>query len=219
MGRSKAWYVKASTVTSRSEIASIMVRLMMMINDLSLANDAVIEWSQTTDRRKIRRKADARMYHVRILMGHVYEALRLVQIISRYSFVRDMVMRCDPRTVADFLKIEEFAKSPDMAIMKDFRNMAAFHYDRRLPIESLKALEEKQSDRYYTGSMGDDGLDWYFELGGATMDYMIIRKIFKQDYDRSPERTKAVEDIAMRQQEIARAFTDFAGHFIRHYAK
>ncbi len=51
------------------------------------------------------------------------------------------------------------------------------------------------------------------------MSNIVIYDIFKQDYPKSEERRKKVEEIAMQQQEIARAFTDLAGHFIRHYSR
>ncbi|HEY6521654.1 MAG TPA: hypothetical protein VIZ19_20125, partial [Roseiarcus sp.] len=135
---------------------------------------------------------------------------------------------CERQTIDEFLLVESFSKSPEMAILKDFRNQAAFHYDRELPIKNLKKLTKKrphdedskdQSDTPYACSMGHDGLDWHFELGDAVMSNMVIYDIFKQDYPKSEERRKKVEEIAMRQQEIARAFTDFAGHFIRHYSR
>jgi hypothetical protein len=56
MGRSRTRFVKASAIASRPEIASVMVRLMMSINDLSLANNSIIEWHEATDKKKIGRK-------------------------------------------------------------------------------------------------------------------------------------------------------------------
>jgi hypothetical protein len=41
MTSSKTWYVKASTIAAQTEIASILVRLMMSINDLTLANNSI----------------------------------------------------------------------------------------------------------------------------------------------------------------------------------
>jgi hypothetical protein len=228
MGRSTTWYVKASTIAERSEIASIMVRLMMSINDLSLINNAIGDWSEATDRKKVRRKAAGELYFVRILMGHVYEAFKMIQVISKHPQLRDAVMDCDQHTIEEFLLVELFVKSPEMEMLEDFRNKAAFHYDRELPIKNLKKLtkkrphdedSEEQSDTPYACSMGHDGLDWHFELGDAVMSNMVIYDIFKQDYPKSAERRKKVEEIATRQQEIARAFTDFAGHFIRHYSR
>jgi hypothetical protein len=127
MGRSTTWYVKASTIATRSDIASIMVRLMMTVNDLSLINNAIGDWSEARERKKVRRKISGTLYFVRILMGHVYEALKLIRVISEHPQLRDTVMDCDRRTIEEFLLIESFVKSPEMEILEDFRNKAAFH--------------------------------------------------------------------------------------------
>jgi hypothetical protein len=228
MGRSRTWYVTASTIASRCEIASIMVRLMLSINDLSLANNSIIEWSESRDRKKLRRRAGGELYYVRILMGHVCEALKVIKLISESPPLREAVMDCERRTVEAFVLVESFVKSSDFAILNKLRNKAAFHYDIDLPIKNLKRLakkrpddeeSEEQSDVPYACSMGPDGLDYHFELGDMVMNTMLIRDIFKQDCPKSEERRKKVGDIAMRQQEIARAFTHFAAHFIRHYSK
>jgi hypothetical protein len=219
MGRSSTWYVKASTIASQSEIASIMVRLMMSINDLSLANNSIGDWSETTDRKKQKRKTTATLYYVRILMGHLYESLKMIKYMAKDPQLRNLVMNCDDHTIAEFMLIESFSNSPEMEILENLRNKAAFHYDRCLPVENLHKIKEELPDHPFAYSMGQDGLDWHYELGDMVMGRMIIRDIFNQDYPKSTERRKKVEEIAMRQQEVARAFTDFAGHFIRHYSR
>jgi hypothetical protein len=219
MGRSTTWYVKASTIASHTEIASIMVRLMMSINDLSLANNSIGDWSEATDRKKLKRKTAATLYYVRILMGHLYESLKMIKHMAKDPKLRDLVMNCDKHTIEEFLQVESFSNSSEMEILEDFRNRAAFHYDRRLPVENLHKIKEELPDRPFAYSMGQDGLDWHYELGDMVMGRMLIRDVFKQDFPKSAERRKKVEEIAMRQQEVARAFTDFAGHFIRHYSR
>ena len=193
--------------------------MMMSINDLSLINNAIGDWSEATDRKKVRRKVGEELYYVRILMGHVYEALKMIKFMAKDPKLRDMVMDCDRHTIEGFLLVEKFVESPEMDIPEDFRNKAAFHYDRFLPIENLNKIKEELPDHPFAYCMGRDGLDWHYELGDMVMGRMLIRDVFKQDYPKSEERQKKVEEIAVRQQEIARAFTDFAGHFIRHYSR
>ncbi len=68
---------------------------MMMINDLTLANEAVGDWSVTTHKKRQRRREAGELYHVRILMGHVYEALKLLQHIAADLEILDAVLACD----------------------------------------------------------------------------------------------------------------------------
>jgi hypothetical protein len=127
-------------------------------------------------------------------------------------------MDCEKSTVEAFLLVESFVNSSDFDILDELRNKAAFHYDRRLPIDNLHNLMKERPDQPYAYSMGTDGLDRHFELADAVMGRMVIRDIFRQGPE-SAERRQKVEDIATRQQVIARAFTEFAGHFIRHYSR
>jgi hypothetical protein len=152
-------------------------------------------------------------------MGHLYGALKMIKFMAKDPQLRDMVMDCDQRIIDNFMVVERFVESPELEILECFRNMAAFHYDRELPIETLNKIKDELPYHPFACSLGDNGLDWHFELGDMVMGRMLIRDIFKQDYPKSEERRRKVEEIAMRQQEIARAFTDFAGHFIRRYSR
>ena len=64
-----------------------------------------------------------------------------------------------------------------------------------------------------------DSLDWHFELADAVVDRMMVREVYRQKGPRGPERRERLNSIAIREQEIARAFSDFAAHFVRHYSK
>jgi hypothetical protein len=92
-------------------------------------------------------------------MGHVYEALKMIKVLSEHPKFRDAVMDCDGQTIDEFLLIESILKSPEMAILENLRNKAAFHYDRLLPIENLKEILKELPDQAFAYSMGDDGLD------------------------------------------------------------
>jgi hypothetical protein len=160
------------------------------------------------------------MYFVRLIMSHVYEALRIVKTISKTPRFRDAVYRCDRMTVEAFEQVERFIEAPDeMEMLERFRNKIGFHYDWWLSGETLRDMMEKHASDIWSYSMGSESLDWHFELADAVMDRMVVRKIFGLDECASPERTAKTEAIAVRQQEIARKFTDFASHFVRYYSR
>src|SRR5712691_59428 len=60
-------------------------------------------------------------------------------------------------------------------------------------------------------------LDWYFELGDKVVDRMVVRDIFK--VDEKVGMRAAIDAVLSRLHVMAAAFSDFAGYFIRHYAK
>jgi hypothetical protein len=219
MGRSRTWSVKAGTLAAQRDLAPLLARLMLSINDLSLANNGIEEWEAATEQHKAPRKVGAQMYFVRVLMGHLREALKIVFEISKSPHLRSAVDDCDETTVRDFRTVEEFVNSSEMDLVKDFRNLAAFHYDKTRPGKCLGEIAAAEPSRSWSYSMGTESLDWHFELADAIVDRMVIREVFKLTGPRGPERWRQTEKIARRHQEIARVFTSFAAHFVRHYSK
>jgi hypothetical protein len=84
-------------------------------------------------------------------------------------------------------------------------------------MRALEKLAEKYPDHRFSYSLGQDTLDWYFELGDLINDKIVVRGVFKVP-DQADVRT-AIDPILLRLQTMAVAFTDFAGHFIRHCVK
>ena len=84
-------------------------------------------------------------------------------------------------------------------------------------MRALEKLVEKYPDHRFPYSLGQDTLDWYFELGDLINDKIVVRNIFEVP-DQADVRT-ALDPILLRLQTMAIAFTDFAGHFIWHCMK
>jgi hypothetical protein len=97
---------------------------MLSVNDIALASDANDEWALETAQRRVYRKAAARMSFIRVLMGHVYEGLTIIERISRVSDLRAAVDRCDAQTVEAYQSLDAFIRSPEMKILDRFRNRA-----------------------------------------------------------------------------------------------
>lgn len=217
MGRSRTRYVKTSEIASQPELASVLLRLMFAVNDLSLANSAIEDWEASTEQKRQGRKRGAQSYFVRVLMSHLYEALTIIKEIAANTSLRAAVDACDARTVASFKVVEAFADSNGINSLDRLRNRATFHYDRQFCLESFGEIANLDPNRDWSYSMGSDSLDWHFELADAVMDRMMIRQVLRVRVPRGQERTKQTHALALRQQEIAREFTDFAAHFVQHY--
>jgi hypothetical protein len=219
MGRSRTRYLKAGAIASQTELSSVLVRLMLSINDISLAADANDAWASTTEQHREFRKGTARMYFIRVLMGHVFEGLSVVREISRSAALRAAVDRCDAQTLAAFRDLEAFIDSAEMKVLDKIRNRASFHYDRQLPERSLQEIAELSPDKPWSYSMGSEALDWHFELADAVIDRMLIREVFGLKQPKGLQRTEKTELIAARLQEISITFTNFAAHFVEHYSR
>ncbi len=214
---SRTWYVKTSKIASRPKLASVLLRLMFSVNDLSLANCAIEDWEANTEQKRQARKRAAQSYFVRVLMSHLYEALAIIKEIAAHPSLLAAVDACDPQTVASFKAVERFANLDEIKSLDRLRNRATFHYDRQLCLESFEEIAEIDPNRFWSYSMGSDSLDWHFEFADAVMDRMLIRQVLRVRVPKGPERTKLTHALAFRQQEIGREFTNFAAH--RHHLK
>jgi hypothetical protein len=190
---------------------------MMAMNDIGVANDALQEWDQTESRKKKARQNGGKLYFGRMQMAHVYEALLIIKEISETASLLQAVERCDSRTRRSFEVVAVFLNTEDFRRLLRLRNNAAFHYDRKLALRALHQIVEKYPSDASSLSLGTDTLDWYFELGDKVLDRLVIREIFNVSEDE--DMNDAINAVLDRLYAMALAFSDFAGYFIRRYAR
>jgi hypothetical protein len=210
---SRTWSAKTAALVADKELASVIVRLMMAMNDIAMANEGLGEWTATADRRKVFRQNGGRLYYGRMLMAHVYEALSIIKDIQKDTKLRAAVQKCDAKTRSSFKAVAKFLRTDDYEMLLRIRNNASFHYDRKLAVKGLEQIAENFPNHRFTYSLGHDPLDWYFELGDLVNDRIVVRDIFKAPKD-ADVRT-AIDPILVRLHEMAAAFSDFAGYFVR----
>jgi hypothetical protein len=61
-----------------------IIRLMMVVNDMSLAMDAQRRWTEDAMKERKHRERGAKIYFIRLQISHIYEAMKIVKEI-RYS--------------------------------------------------------------------------------------------------------------------------------------
>ena len=205
---------RSASLLADKELASVVVRLMMAMNDLGVANSALAEWERTEDRKKAGRRNGGKLYYGRMMMAHVYEALHIIEEIKGSAQLRAAVDRCDSKTGASFNAVAKFLDTDDYKVLCRIRNNSSFHYSPKLTMRALEKLVEKYPNHISPYSLGQNTLDWYFELGDLINDKIVVRDIFKVP-DQDDLRT-AIDPILLRLHKMAVAFTDFAGHFIWH---
>jgi hypothetical protein len=214
---SRIKHFKSSNPALAGDLSSVLIRLMLAINDISLAADANDFWAETSEQRRVHRKGRARMYFIRLIMSHVYEALKIIDEIKESPTLRAAVDQCDARTRENFNKLVAILISPERDQLNRFRNKATFHYDKKATVEHLQAVIAADSTASWSYSVGSTPLDWSFELGDAVMDRMVVRFVLGADEPRSPARSQKVGEIATRLQEISILFTEFAKSFIERH--
>jgi hypothetical protein len=208
---------RTAKLIAHKEVGSVVVRLMMALNDIAMANEGLGEWTVTQDRRKLARQNGGRLYYGRMLMAHVYEALKIVKDIQKNTKLKAIVDACDPKTRASFDAVAAFLTTPDFKMLGGIRNKASFHYDHQLTVQALEQIDKKFPGHVSTYSLGHDPLDWYFELGDLVSDRIVVRDIFQAPEDADVRAT--IDPILMRMHTMASAFQDFATYFIRAQSK
>src|SRR5215813_2873624 len=74
----RTWIVKTSALAAGKELAFVIMRLRMVMNDIVMASGGLGEW--TSNPRTVDRQQSARLYYGRKLMSHVYEALSIIAV-------------------------------------------------------------------------------------------------------------------------------------------
>lgn len=195
-----------------SDLPSVFVRLMQIINDMAVVNDSLREWNFTKDNKRLVRKANGNLFFVRLQMAQVFEALSIIAEIRNSDVLRAEVEKCEKRTQDCFDKVCKFLTSSDYQKLLRVRNNVGFHYDGKLAERSVKELAEKFPEDTSSMSIGSDPLDWYFELGDKVTERIVIRHIFQ-----IPEREDAKKEsnaIGNRIFDMAEQLAEFAGYFI-----
>jgi hypothetical protein len=97
----------ASTSTTRivrntkvawSGMSSVLVRLMMVVNDMGIINESLRHWNTSTDEERRGRKGGGRAFFVRVQMAYVFEGLGVIKDIraaTKGSFELNPSSKCD----------------------------------------------------------------------------------------------------------------------------
>jgi hypothetical protein len=218
---SRTWTVTARKIASESDgMKSLLMRLMLFNNDVAILTEITNDWIASEEPKKTARKGPATLYFARILFGHVFEALSLIDEIERSADLLAAVERCGGFVAEAFHEVNTYRKlEANKKRLAKMRNCAEFHYNEILPVRMFEGVEKQAPDRCWSYSMGDEALDYRFELAEEIMAGIVVREVYGLSEPRSPGRRAKLEKIAVEEQRIVQVFTGFAAHFVRHYSK
>jgi hypothetical protein len=217
MARSRTRIIRGAKLLADHERASVILRMMMAVNDTGLAANALQEWTESADRRKHARFQGGQMYFSRISMAHCFEVFKILDEIDASDKLKEAVQDCDSETRESYAKLRAFRASSDYKLLLLIRNKISFHYDPTLTIRALERLIQRNANEISSFSMGTETLDWYFELADK-----VVNSIMRQDLmkvSNSDHVEQDVDAILWRLGDILRIFGDFAAHFARKYTE
>jgi hypothetical protein len=213
VSRSTYKFARLEAIASKGELGSALIRLMMVINDMSIAIDAQRRWIEDAKTERKHRQQGAKIYFVRLQISHIYEAMKIVDEIRNSPELMKVVNRSDRFTKRGFAALLAFIDSPDFEkVMGRIRNNLTFHYDPKTIERALASLVAKHPDATGSMSLGDEPHNWFFEPGDMVGDRAAVREIFK--VSEGADVVAETDKIVLRLHSIIEMFGGFAGSLI-----
>jgi hypothetical protein len=114
---SRTFMVRTEKLLRDEKLGVIVVRLMIVMNDISITNSSMQEWQTTTEPKKRGRWRGGVLYFGRIQSAHLFEALSIIKEIRDDTELRAVVARCDTSTQQSFATVLPFLSGTDFGLM------------------------------------------------------------------------------------------------------
>jgi hypothetical protein len=213
VSRSTHKFARLDAIASKGELGSVLIRFMMVINDMSLAMDAQRRWTEDAKDEREHRERGAKIYFIRLQISHIYEAMKIVEEIRDNPELMKAVDRSDRFTKKGFAGLLAFIGSSEFEkVMGRIRNNLTFHYDPKTIERALASLVAKHPDASGSMSLGDEPHNWFFEPGDMVGDRAAVREIFK--VPEGADVLAETDKIVMRLHDIIQMFGGVAGSLI-----
>lgn len=217
MSRTQTIYVNLPRLLSMGQSASLIIRLMMACNDISLANQCLKRFQEEQDPIRKHVQKGALIYFLRLQCGHLKEAMSLIQEICNDQALLPKIEHCSQKVQKCFYQMKDCLRGgQNHQRFEDYvtkiRNKVSFHYDPQKVHVALEKLASRVDTSTSRITRGDDISLWRFELADAIHDSIICRQIWgiPEDADLR-EQADQKSDFASN---LCLSFLEFCGEFI-----
>jgi hypothetical protein len=214
--------VRFDRLKLKGKDAAIVVKLMMACNDLSIANQALDDWKNTTDRARRDRKVGACMYFVRLQLSHLYEALEVIKEVEETPTLRALVDRCDTRARDSYTEVLAYTRGKAnynrfQQLVGGMRSSLTFHYEEgsRMILWAIADRAQRNDGKVSTITRADTAHRWRFSVADDIVDSIVVRRFWKipREADLRTEADKILDEV----HAVTMRFADFCGEFIWEY--
>jgi hypothetical protein len=139
---SRTLSVRSAKLLRDEKLGSVILRLMIAMNDIGITNSSMAEWEQSDDPKKKARWRGGVLYFGRVQSAHLFEAFSIIDEIKKDKDLMAAVDRADHATRQSFETIAKFLGGDDHKIPAKMRNVVAFHYEPKLTMRRLQKLVE-----------------------------------------------------------------------------
>lgn len=195
------------------EFGSVLLRLMMVVNDCAIAGETAEMWKSEDSELRRKKREEAFKYFVELQIAHIYEGLKIIREIQASKRLKRFVHECDGPTKREFNTLVAFLGDPKYEkIVGRVRNNLAFHYDAKLTERALMQYLAKHVGGTGAISMGNKPFDWMFEPGAFINERVAVRDVFGVPEGASV--TEETDKLMVELQGVLNTFMQFAGHFV-----
>jgi hypothetical protein len=209
--RSRTRLTTFRRIAATGLLAPLLVKLMMAVNDLGIADNGMRQWIESPPSEHQDRVQGAKSYYLRLMVAHTFEALKVIYQIN----VKKLVDQCDRPTRESFGHLVAFIGTKNYKTMKRLRNAITFHYEIDAIANAIERQNSKFPDRPLSISIGNKTLYWYFEPADQVADSIIVRDAI--GLIAYPVVSTEVDAVATELQKIGEDLSNFSGYFVPRY--
>jgi hypothetical protein len=220
MARTTTLYVDIRKLARDGPEGAIVMRLMMALNDLATANEALGRVRAETCEKTEYIRRGAQMYFVRIQMGHLREAFLLLEEIDKSRNLRSLVDLCPDETASLFSKLLRFAKGG--AEHDDFlryvelvRHNIAFHYSPKKVLAALRDRATRWRNLQHRITLSDDFRLVRCQIADDVVNTLVCHHLWA--IPPGPDTQGKADQITGTCFEIYRMLVDFVAGFVKTY--
>jgi hypothetical protein len=202
--------------------ATLIVRLMMASNDLTLANLGLVYFSEDQPRLQKHVQPGARHYFMMLQCGHLNEAMKLIEKVSQSVNLSNLVKQCTSPTQEAYRRLtdclsggvqnNEFRK-----YIGAIRNRVVFHYDDDVVKKAIEDRAARLEARHSMITQGTDASLWRHNLADDIVESIVCRQLWK--IPRSADLSAAADRNAEFCRNLCEAFVNFANEFTVRYIR
>ena len=216
MSRTSTLYIDLKRL-ARLDDAGLVIRLMMVCNDVSVANAKLGEAYHEQDPEQ--RDWGATVYFQRLEVSHMHEAMSIIEDVNSRPSMRGLLSRCSERCRTAFEVLASClrggANSAKFKSHTILRNTVGFHYGEKLV---QKALLDRASTakKPSTTTTSNDVRKIRYKLADDILGTLMVHQIWGAH---GAEMNDKLDEVLQFLDCLVRALLEFGGEFITIYLR
>jgi hypothetical protein len=216
MPRTKTVYIDLKNLAHLNE-ASPIVRLMMVCNDVSMADAKLGEAYH--EQIPANRDWAATLYFDRLLCGHLNETMAIIEELRSGAPTRKLLRRCSEHCQACFEKLasclKDGANHDRFKQVVKIRNKVSFHYDEKLV---QRALMDRASTAKKPSSIttSNDVRKIRYKVADDILGTLMVHHIWGAKGDEMNDR---LDEALSFTDSLVRALLEFGSEFVTTYVR